>query len=846
MNAVVFTSITANYIPKARLLARTLKRHHPELRFCLVLAEPAEPDLTSYEPAFDEVLTLDDMLRSDREPWIFQHSVVEICTAIKGYALNRLLAREGVEAVIYLDPDIVVFSRLEPVLEMLAQCDVVLTPHLCDPEAELQAILDNEVCALQHGIYNLGFLAVANRPEGRRFAAWWWDRLERFCYADIQRGLFTDQRWVDLAPAFFPTCGVVRHPGCNVATWNLGRRRLDGNFKQGFQVNGGPLIFYHFSGFDSGAHLAMLQRYAVDMPAAFLLRCWYLKETAQLDGRGYHRRRWRYDYFNNGAPILPDQRRRYREREDLRRRFPHPFATAGDSYRAWCQAEDGPTPTPPVHAGRTPLERYLADPALYRCPPHPWFNGDYYLRTQLDVVEAGLNPLLHYVRWGHAENRQPHPHFDPDYVRANRRGDRIRADDPLLDFVLRECRARPNTLYDPKLDAEVVNRWRATLSPEQSLVLFISHSNEGGVGIHIHKRINGFSERIRALVLDNTLSGRLRLSLSGHPELPALYWDADESLDGLLELLDTLGVARLEVHHVLGHERWVFDFIAKLGRPYHVILHDYYLLAPNPHLMSADGRFVGDDHLDDDECLRVATALWGVCDISLAAWRAKARWLLAGARRVLAPSHDLAARYRRVYPELSFQVEPHFEDPRPETVPVRLLPCASGEPLRVVLLGYLQPHKGGPVLKRCAQLARIRGAPLEFYLLGQIAGDELDDTVWMSGAYQPDELPRLLREINPHLAWFPAQCPESYSYTLSEAMQAGLPILASALGAFPERLAGRPWSWLYPWDAMPEVWLDRLLEIREFHFVQDKPARAEGEPTAKDSASYCGYHLDRA
>ncbi len=64
--------------------------------------------------------------------------------------------------------------------------------------------------------------------QGRRFIDWWADRLRQFCYDEVPNGLFTDQRWVDLAPAFFDDIAIVRDPQYNVATWNLTHRRATG------------------------------------------------------------------------------------------------------------------------------------------------------------------------------------------------------------------------------------------------------------------------------------------------------------------------------------------------------------------------------------------------------------------------------------------------------------------------------------------------------------------------------------------------------------------------------------------------------------------------------------------
>ena len=76
----------------------------------------------------------------------------------------------------------------------LDSSSILLTPHLAEPETQPEAILDNEMCCLRHGVYNLGFLAVKSTGQGRRFIDWWADRLRQFCYDDVPSGLFTDQR----------------------------------------------------------------------------------------------------------------------------------------------------------------------------------------------------------------------------------------------------------------------------------------------------------------------------------------------------------------------------------------------------------------------------------------------------------------------------------------------------------------------------------------------------------------------------------------------------------------------------------------------------------------------------
>ena len=74
-------------------------------------------------------------------------------------------------------------------------------------------------------------------------------------------------------------------------------------------------------------------------------------------------------------------------------------------------------------------------------------------------------------------------------------------------------------------------------------------------------------------------------------------------------------------------------------------------------------------------------------------------------------------------------------------------------------------------------------------------------------------LPSLIALERPDLIFFPALWPETYSYTLSYAINSGLPIIGPRLGAFIERLAGYPLAWLLKWDTRPEDWNDFFLFI---------------------------------
>ena len=336
---LVYTSITKSYLPKARVLAKSVKKFHPDWTFVLLYSDdfPYGFDLSN-EP-FDEVLTLEQLGLESWRSWAFGHAVVELCTAVKGVAAELLAKRAGVDKIMYIDPDIKVFNSLTSLELQLDQYDILLTPHLLDAELDISAIQVNEINALKYGVYNLGFFAAKTSGQGLAFISWWAMRLRLFCRDDIPNGLFTDQRWCDLVPAFFSGLGIVRDRGCNVATWNIGHRYVSKNQDGTYLAAGVPLRFYHFTGYDSGAGISTLRRYAPEQLLAQEL--WDIYEQDILtEGQGDLRYKgWKYGQFENGETIPLNARKLYQSREDLKKAFPDPFSIIEPCFLSWWKSE---------------------------------------------------------------------------------------------------------------------------------------------------------------------------------------------------------------------------------------------------------------------------------------------------------------------------------------------------------------------------------------------------------------------------------------------------------------------------------------------------------------------------
>jgi len=235
------TIVSLNYLHYARALCRSFLRHHPDGKFYVLLVDrlPKDFDLSSEE--FYLVL-VDELGVPNFDSVAFKYDIMELNTNVKP-TLLKVLFSQGVEQIVYLDPDIFIYRPLDSVFGALADHAIALTPHILSPDQDLA-----EQVLLSSGVFNLGFVAVKKCPEAVRFLDWWEARCLGLAYDEQRTGLFVDQKWVNFVPCLFDSVCVLRTPGCNMAYWNLHERQL--SLERGMLLVNReiPLEFYHFSG----------------------------------------------------------------------------------------------------------------------------------------------------------------------------------------------------------------------------------------------------------------------------------------------------------------------------------------------------------------------------------------------------------------------------------------------------------------------------------------------------------------------------------------------------------------------------------------------------------------------
>jgi hypothetical protein len=157
----VFTLCSTNYLAHAKTLGDSLKEHNHDYHFVIGLVDrlPKEVAPSFWHPY--ELLLVEDLGIPAFWEMAQKYDVVELNTAVKLFYMEHFYRRDpAVEAVIYLDPDTLMFASFESLRDKLRNCNVIVTPHSCTCDDTLTNIY-YEIAMLSTGIYNLGFIATS-------------------------------------------------------------------------------------------------------------------------------------------------------------------------------------------------------------------------------------------------------------------------------------------------------------------------------------------------------------------------------------------------------------------------------------------------------------------------------------------------------------------------------------------------------------------------------------------------------------------------------------------------------------------------------------------------------------
>ncbi len=349
----------------------------------------------------------------------------------------------------------------------------------------------------------------------------------------------------------------------------------------------------------------------------------------------------------------------------------------------------------------------------------------------------------------------------------------------------------------------------------EKTILFILHSDflpcsdlpPGGTQFHVMDMVEYLGEEYNIVVaarLNNMLNVTLyageqehnfRFYIGKNPE----YFSPKNNriVKVWEEIITAFSVDIVHVHHTLRTSLDIFFVAKKLNVPIICSLHDGFMACPQESFFNSEDEFCNNENKSDicNICLHDKNKISGNLQY-VEAFRQNMYNALNNCDRIISPSYYIKDTYIKYYPKLNDKINVilHGTKIRKNTKSGNIY--KDNKRIRVAFLGTLSKHKGSQEAHRLIK----RYKEIDWFSFGVVVDDELGqnkcENYFPCGGYNRDDINDILLENNIDIVCILSKVPESFCYTLSEALTAKIPVIATDIGALGERLRNKGFTWL--------------------------------------------------
>ncbi len=353
-------------------------------------------------------------------------------------------------------------------------------------------------------------------------------------------------------------------------------------------------------------------------------------------------------------------------------------------------------------------------------------------------------------------------------------------------------------------------------------ILFVSHSWGGGTEKAIQDLCNEYLKENKVVLVLRALENKMILSICSkgyNKDILSEYPLGDYLI--LADHLKHLNISYVHFHHTIGFNKEIWKLPELLGVPYDVLLHDFFTVCPQINLIDNTGTYCDQPSIEVcEKCVHKKSPQLPAKNLlkelggTVEAWRSFHQRVLVSARNVTVPSQNTYEHLRQYSLHKNIQIVPHSED----RYTFAQRPWDGKKPYKVAVIGAIGEHKGSKLLLECAEYAINKSLPIEFVVVGYTNNDsafEGLENVHITGAYTDDTFERIVTATGCCASLFLSVWPETYSYTLSEALRSGLYPIVMDIGAPAERLRESGIGAVIPFDNNPRNIMSNVLSVLE-------------------------------
>ena len=355
-------------------------------------------------------------------------------------------------------------------------------------------------------------------------------------------------------------------------------------------------------------------------------------------------------------------------------------------------------------------------------------------------------------------------------------------------------------------------------------ILYVIHdfsnykNNVGGTTIHILDMINSLRDKYNFHVLapENNI---YKLYSFFENEESVLNFEAIDRCTGINtynknykkmveQIIDGFRIDTLHIHHMINHYFDIIDVAKNKGVHTMITLHDFYSICPTINLLYMNEKYCPRlKEKNCEKCLKMKTPL---NNNIVPVWQDNWRKFLKKFDEVIVPSDNTKEELSKIYDDIKIKVIEHGIDLKKTDYE----PSLDNDIINIAFVGVMSLHKGGKILEEL--IKNTKNSKIKYHLFGDSEFKSLkkNKTNYIfHGRYKREELPNLLKENKINLICSFSIWAETYSYTLTEEIASGVPVISFDIGAVADRIIKNKFGYVIKLESSIQDIIDEFDKI---------------------------------
>ena len=273
----------------------------------------------------------------------------------------------------------------------------------------------------------------------------------------------------------------------------------------------------------------------------------------------------------------------------------------------------------------------------------------------------------------------------------------------------------------------------------------------------------------------------------------------------LNDVVKDFGIGLVHIHHLIANYFDAIDVI-KENKLYSILsLHDYYSVCPLINKMYKNKEYCDNPSLQKcNECLKAVLKT----EQNIVNWRTEWQRVLDSVDVIITPSQTAVDEIHKNY-QNNIKIIEHGVNLKKQKAKY----IEEKHKYNIAFIGAIGIHKGSKILEEFMRNSNLKRTKV--HLFGIIDSQYQKDTRTFinHGKYKRNELNGLLKKNNIDLICLFSTCLETYSYTLTEAVACGVPVITFNFGAIAERVNKYGLGWTVDRNSSIEEITERINEI---------------------------------